>query len=130
MDHSDHDMDMGGHGDMGMDHDMGHDMGDDMGGGDHSSMSMAMTFYYSTTTPLFSERWTPQNIGEYAGTCIFLIVLAVILRVLLALRPILETRLWSASHPANKDDQDGDARPLLNPNGKFRLRLAERRTRC
>lgn len=95
-----------------------------MGGHDHGSMSMAMTFYYSTTTPLFSERWTPTNVGEYAGTCIFLIALAVILRLMLALRPILETRLWSTSQ-ANGEDKDGDTRPLLNQRGQV-LALVKR----
>lgn len=104
-------MDMSGHGDMGG---MGDDTGDSMGGDDHSSMSMAMTFYYSTTTPLFSDRWTPQNVGQYAGTCIFLIALALILRLLLALRPILETRVWSPRSPFPDESKEGDVRPLLN----------------
>ncbi|PLB36843.1 copper transporter family protein [Aspergillus candidus] len=79
-----------------------------MGGMDHGdSMSkdgmsmpmymseMAMTFFTSTSTPLYSNSWAPTNRGQYAGTCIFLIALAVIFRVLLALRPILEARYWS-----------------------------------
>lgn len=74
-----------------------------MGGMDHGdSMSttmymseMAMTFFTSTSTPLYSNSWTPANRGQYAGTCIFLIALAVIFRVLIALRPILEARYWS-----------------------------------
>ncbi|KAJ5698112.1 hypothetical protein N7462_000117 [Penicillium macrosclerotiorum] len=64
------------------------------------SMSMAdmsMTFFTSFKTSLFAADWTPSSKGQYAGTCIFLIVLAVILRVLLALRPILEGRLWTDS---------------------------------
>jgi len=47
---------------------------------------MAMTFYTSTSTPLFSTLWTPASTGSYAGTCIFLIVLAVLFRGLLAVK--------------------------------------------
>lgn len=75
----------------------------DMGGHGHGTMKMsdmAMTFFTSSETPLYSDDWTPANAGSYAGTCIFLIVLGLILRVLLALRPILETRLWSRTAAA------------------------------
>ena len=48
--------------------------------------SMQMVFFSSTSTALYSSMWVPENIGQYAGTCIFLIVLAVILRALLALK--------------------------------------------
>jgi hypothetical protein len=58
---------------------------------------MAMTFFTSFKTPLYSISWTPSSQGQYTGTCIFLIVLAVLLRVLLALRPILEGRVWTDS---------------------------------
>ena len=46
--------------------------------------SMPMVFFTSTTTPLFSSRWSPTSTGSYAGTCIFLIALAVVFRGLLA----------------------------------------------
>lgn len=71
----------------GMDMDMGSSM---MGMSD-----MMMTFFTSFKTPLFSETWTPTSKGQYAGTCIFLIVLAMILRILLVIRPILEGRLFT-----------------------------------
>lgn len=48
--------------------------------------NMAMTFFTSSTTPLFSMAWQPHNLGQYAGTCIFCIVLATTFRALLALR--------------------------------------------
>ncbi|RDW59948.1 hypothetical protein BP6252_13035 [Coleophoma cylindrospora] len=48
--------------------------------------SMSMTFFTSTTTPLYSTSWTPSSVGVYAGTCIFLIVFAAIFRALLAVR--------------------------------------------
>jgi copper transporter 1 len=47
---------------------------------------MAMTFFTSTTTPLFSTSWTPASTGQYAGTCIFLIAFATIFRALIAVR--------------------------------------------
>lgn len=56
---------------------------------------MAMTFFTSFKTPLYADAWTPTSQGRYAGTCIFLIVLAIILRVLVAVRPIFEGRLWT-----------------------------------
>jgi hypothetical protein len=37
-------------------------------------------------TPIYSAMWTPISTGQYAGTCIFLIILATILRGLLAAR--------------------------------------------
>ena len=45
---------------------------------------MIMTFFTATDTPLYSLDWTPGSTGSYAGTCIFLIILAVLFRVLLA----------------------------------------------
>ena len=53
---------------------------------------MSMTFYTSQETPLFSHAWTPNNLGNYAGTCIFLILLSFILRLLYAFKSRLETR--------------------------------------
>lgn len=47
---------------------------------------MEMVFFSSYSTPIYSSMWMPKTIGQYAGTCIFLIVLAVILRALLALK--------------------------------------------
>ena len=58
---------------------------------------MDMTFYTSHTTPLFSAKWAPTSVGSYAGTCIFLIVLALIFRCLLAGKLLLERR-WHDQH--------------------------------
>jgi hypothetical protein len=60
-----------------------------------SSMGMAIVFTNSHTTPLYSTSWTPNSAGSYAGTCIFLIILASILRCLLAFRSFVEHR-WLA----------------------------------
>jgi copper transporter 1 len=52
-----------------------------------------MTFFTSTTTPLYSLRWTPHSTADYAGTCIFLVVLATLFRALFAVKTTLE-RHW------------------------------------
>lgn len=48
--------------------------------------SMAMVFFTSTNTPLWSSAFAPNTSGQYAGACIFLIAFAVVFRILLALR--------------------------------------------
>ncbi|KAL9098161.1 MAG: hypothetical protein Q9163_006126 [Psora crenata] len=58
-----------------------------------SSSNMEMVFHTSTTSPLFSLSWRPTGTGSYAGTCIFLIFLAAILRGLFAGKHFLE-RKW------------------------------------
>ncbi|PNP76658.1 hypothetical protein FNYG_10077 [Fusarium nygamai] len=47
---------------------------------------MNMVFFTSTTTLLWTKSFAPETTGQYAGVCIFLIVFATILRMLLALR--------------------------------------------
>lgn len=56
---------------------------------------MAMVFFTSTTTPLYSPAWTPSTTGQYAGTCLFLIILSTVFRALLALKHWAEAALWS-----------------------------------
>lgn len=46
--------------------------------------SMHMTFFNNMTTSLYSRMWTPTNVGQYAATCVFLVVLGVVFRGLLA----------------------------------------------
>ncbi|KAI2469992.1 Ctr copper transporter family-domain-containing protein [Annulohypoxylon bovei var. microspora] len=67
----------------------------DMGEMDDSPM--VMTFFVSSTTSLFSKAWTPTTSAQYAGTCIFLVVLAVFMRFMLALKPVLEKSLWNTA---------------------------------
>lgn len=55
-------------------------------------MGMVMVFQNSHTTPLFSSSWTPKTSGQYAGTCIFLVIFAAILRCLFALKSTLDHR--------------------------------------
>jgi hypothetical protein len=54
---------------------------------------MSMTFFASLHTPLYSSTWAPTSQGTYAGTCIFLICLAALLRFLLAFKGWKE-RAW------------------------------------
>ena len=56
-----------------------------------------MTFFTSDDTPLYSTAWSPRTTGQYAGTCIFLIFLALALRGLIALKSVLEMHVWRSS---------------------------------
>jgi hypothetical protein len=87
-----------------------------------SSMSMPMVFTTSHTTPLFSNAWTPTSEGGYAGTCIFLVLLAMLLRLLFAAKALCEQRWLAAARnrryvlvkgrpsEAGRIDQDPDAK--------------------
>jgi len=59
--------------------------------GGHASGMMAV-FQTGMGTSLYSSAWTPTTTAAYAGTCIFLIVLAGLLRLLLAARTWQENR--------------------------------------
>ncbi|KAI6782752.1 putative ctr copper transporter [Emericellopsis cladophorae] len=115
----------------------GVDMGGDNTTGTGSSKStssmsgMSMTFFLSSRTPLLSTQWTPATDGQYAGTCIFLLSLAVLLRVLLALRPILETRLWrrtaaAASEAVAQSEVDDEKVRLLAGQPRQSLAIVKR----
>jgi hypothetical protein len=58
--------------------------------GSHGGMSMV--FMTATNTPLYSDSWTPSSAGAYAGTCIFLILLAVMFRAILTAKAYLDAR--------------------------------------
>ncbi|KAI1910096.1 hypothetical protein LOZ12_004229 [Ophidiomyces ophidiicola] len=62
------------------------------GGGDPSSAIMAMVFQNFIQTPLFTTTWTPKTGGTYAATCIFLVLLAMIGRGLIAVKAALDQR--------------------------------------
>lgn len=70
------------------------DMDMDMSSSSSSSsmMTMMAVFVNSMDTPLYSTGWTPSSTGEYAATCIFLIVLGAVLRGLLAAKTLQEAR--------------------------------------
>jgi len=63
----------------------------------HNSMSMPttmpMTFFASTTTPLYTAAWEPKTSSQYALTCLFLLLLCVVFRALLAARCNLQVVL-------------------------------------
>lgn len=92
-----------------MNHDHSSMSGMDMGGMDSGSssssassstssmMTMAMVFTNAHDTPLFSSAWAPSSSGTYAATCIFLIVLAIIDRCLIAFKASME-RHWLIHH--------------------------------
>ncbi|KAH8717124.1 Ctr copper transporter-like protein [Phaeosphaeriaceae sp. PMI808] len=58
---------------------------------------MASAFFSATNTPLYSASWTPQNAGQYAGTCIFLIFLAITLRAIFTAKSFLEARAMESA---------------------------------
>ena len=60
--------------------------------GAQSAAHMDMTFFGSQRTPLFSSNWSPSGTGSYAGTCVFLVILAIVNRLLFAGKVTLEKR--------------------------------------
>ena len=74
---------------------------DSMDGMDMDSSStmttMTMSFFTATNTPLYSTSWTPKSAGAYAGTCIFLIILAITLRAIFTLKSFLEAKSLEAA---------------------------------
>jgi hypothetical protein len=73
----------------------GMDMSGSSGSGNMSSMMMSV-FQTKIATSLYSTSWTPSTTGAYAGTCVFLIVLAVAFRGLLAAKSYAESRWLDA----------------------------------
>ncbi|CAK7208970.1 hypothetical protein SBRCBS47491_000278 [Sporothrix bragantina] len=70
----------------------------DMGSSSSSSNSSTMmtVFFTGTNTSLYSMAWTPSSVGTYAGTCIFLIMLATLFRFILAFKARAESRWLDA----------------------------------
>jgi copper transporter 1 len=60
-----------------------------------TSSEMAMVFFQSVTTPLYTMDFMPTGSGSYAGICIFLIVLGTVHRVLMAVRHLLQATVWN-----------------------------------
>jgi len=108
-----------------------------------SSMGMA-GFTTSQNSPLYSSSWTPSSPSQYAGTCIFLILLAALGRFLVAVKAVAERR-WLAvalnrryvvvagqSSEASLVDQDPDAKAasLITPQGvQESVKVVRRTTR-
>ncbi|KAH6646583.1 Ctr copper transporter family-domain-containing protein [Truncatella angustata] len=55
---------------------------------------MAMTFFSSQNTSLFSQAWTPSTTASYIATCIFLLLLGAVMRGMLAIKPVIENAIW------------------------------------
>lgn len=86
----------------------------------HSTMTMPMVFTNSHTTPLFSSTWTPWNTSGYAGTCIFLIFLAAISRLIHVWRHQLELK-WVDSFASRRYvmlNEDGEGSTGRNAAGQ------------
>ncbi|DAA74559.1 TPA_exp: putative Ctr copper transporter [Trichophyton benhamiae CBS 112371] len=66
-------------------------------GSSDPNMAVAMVFQNIPATPLYTLSWTPRTSGAYAGTCIFLIVLGVVARVLLTAKSIMDRRFLAAA---------------------------------
>ncbi|KAI5862494.1 Ctr copper transporter family-domain-containing protein [Durotheca rogersii] len=87
----------------------GMDMGTGAGGMEHATASMTMVFFRSATTPLYADAWTPRGEGDYAGTCVFLVALAVLHRGLIAARCALpDAAPARRAAAAAKADSDAD----------------------
>jgi len=74
------------------------------GGGQSSSEDMnpmAIAFQNSQFTSLYSAAWTTTSPASYAGSCIFLLVLAIVNRLLLASKTAIERR-WVATALARR----------------------------
>ncbi|EMR65089.1 putative low affinity copper transporter protein [Eutypa lata UCREL1] len=102
----------------------GMDMDMDMGSSSSSSHSMssadmAMVFFQSVTTPLYAYSWTPAGEGSYAGTCIFLIVLGLAHRVLIALRFVLFDSNPSLHRHLHTDNKLGAGADVVAPGPGF-----------
>jgi hypothetical protein len=102
----------------------------DMGGSSSSSsmsMSMPMAFTKDHSTPLYSSQWTPSTSGGYAGTCIFLIVLAIISRMLVAYHHVIESKWHDRAihrryiHVAGDNDRERQGLPADEKNDEATL---------
>lgn len=60
-----------------------------------SSSMMSMLFMNAADTPIYTSSFSPSTTGQYAGICIFLIILAALFRGLFAAKQFLEDR-WTA----------------------------------
>ncbi|KAM0707224.1 hypothetical protein Q7P35_006555 [Cladosporium inversicolor] len=67
-----------------------------------TTATMPMTFFTSITTPLYTTAWTPKTPAQYALTCLFLVLLCIAFRGLLAARGNMPWLLSSLS-PTKKD---------------------------
>jgi hypothetical protein len=64
--------------------------------------TMPMTFFTSTTTPLYTTAWKPSTPSHYALTCLFLVLLCIVFRALLAARCNLQVLLLALSRAVRR----------------------------
>ena len=57
-----------------------------------TNSTMPMVFTSAHSTPLWSSGWMPTTTGGYAATCLFLVILSIISRLLLTGRHMLELK--------------------------------------
>ncbi|ORY18709.1 Ctr copper transporter-like protein [Clohesyomyces aquaticus] len=79
--------------------------------GSGSMPMMSTAFFAATNTPLYSTSWTPSSAGAYAGTCIFLILLAIVYRGGFTLKHHLDAK-WLASSLKRKYVVVADKTPI------------------
>ncbi|KAI1197810.1 Ctr copper transporter [Nemania serpens] len=106
--------------------------GDSMDGEIMTSEDMAMVFFQNMVTPLYSLAWTPNSTHAYAGTCIFLILLAVIHRAFMALRSIAfdgNTNLVARARVASDKESLASERIRPPQMGNLGQQLREKRSR-
>ncbi len=70
--------------------------------------SMTMTFFESLTTPLLWSSWRPSTPLTYSATCLTLIALSALGRVLIAFKPLFEETSWRRRKPTHHDDLEAD----------------------
>lgn len=115
----------------------GHSNGDSGSGG---GMSMSMVFTNGHNAPLFSTQWTPSSSGGYAGTCIFLIVLGIISRMVVAYRHVLELKwhdratkrryvVLAGETPGDREKQLTKGHPSGNEEATLTFRGTDERVR-
>jgi hypothetical protein len=108
-----------------MDMDMGDSQGQsDMDGmGGMGGMAMTMVFQTNMATPLYTRAWTPNSAGTYAGTCIFLVALAIMARVLLAMKARMEARWLDRETHRIYGSSSGDS-PLVGRDAEARKTMS------
>lgn len=85
-------------------------------------MPMSMGFQNTQNTTLYSSAWTPSSTAGYAGTCIFLLLLATITRALFAGKVILEhkwrSQAFQRRYVSVQDRDTEGSRIDANPDAK------------
>jgi solute carrier family 31 (copper transporter), member 1 len=73
---------------------------------------MAMVFFQAVNTPLFSTQWTPTDQGPYAGTCVFLVTLGAVYRILCAVERVIFAMPTAAGYAQSGEEGAKLGHPL------------------